>query len=361
MGEEIHKGLWILHRDLADKQHIDRFLDDAKTLGFTDLFVQVRARGEAMYRSEHVKISPLVQDPTFDPLEYVCTKAHEKGLKIHAWFNTYILYSKNTNNSSALVFLSQFPDWIEWDESAISDVDKYHKAKNYKLFEGIYLSPLHPQVNSYLLVLIKELITNYEIDGIHLDYVRFQGSEYGYNPTGMKLFYEKYGVNPRFFMNHSPLCDDPELYPLFRILYDQYRCDAISNLIKEIAYYNKSLQNPVFFSAAVKPSPEKAKNLFYQDWATWIKEGWLDCAIPMNYTTQVNVYRDNLLEIRDILPSQSKHQIWVGNGLWNKSYSDFEKNVILAQSLNFSHYVVFSYNVLKEDKGYYRKIKTIND
>ena len=48
-------------------------------------------------------------------------------------------------------------------------------------WEGIYLSPLHPEVNQYLYSIIKEILDNYKVDGIHFDYIRYQDDIYGYN------------------------------------------------------------------------------------------------------------------------------------------------------------------------------------
>ncbi|RKY51597.1 MAG: hypothetical protein DRP86_00770 [Candidatus Neomarinimicrobiota bacterium] len=359
-GEGIHKGLWVLREDLADQKRIDQFLKNAKTLGFTDLFVQVRSRGDAMYHSKYVETSPMVGNRDFDPLKYVCSEGHKKGLKIHAWFNTYVLYSNRSEDPPDLHLLSIFPEWIEWDENAVSDLDKLKSSGNHHLFEGVYLSPLHPQVNRYLLVLMKELISEYNIDGLHLDYIRYQGPGFGYNPDGMDAFYKKYGVNPRLFMKDAPLWNDSESYKLFKKLYDQYRRDAINKLLKDLSDFNRQLNIPVVLSAAVKPSPAAAKNDFYQDWAEWLKQGWLDYAIPMNYATRDQVYRENLLEIKDMLPSQYTRQVWIGNGIWNQNYPEFEKQAAIAKSLNFPHYVIFSYNVLKADKVYFSRMKIFN-
>ena len=55
-------------------------------------------------------------------------------------------------------------------------------------WEGIYLAPTHPEVNPYLRDVIFEIISNYEINGIHFDYIRYQDDIYGYNPSGLIEF-----------------------------------------------------------------------------------------------------------------------------------------------------------------------------
>ena len=61
---------------------------------------------------------------------------------------------------------------------------------------GVYLSPNHPEVNNYLSLVFKEVIDNYNIDGLHLDYIRFQSDIYGFNKEGIKVFNDRYGFNP---------------------------------------------------------------------------------------------------------------------------------------------------------------------
>jgi hypothetical protein len=80
----------------------------------------------------------------------------------------------------------------------------------------------------------------------------------------------------------------------------------------------------------------------------------------MNYTTREQRYADNLEEIFQTIPPEFHDKIWIGNGIWNQSYQNFEKKTELARSLNFQHYVLFSYNVLKADKNYFESIKIFN-
>ncbi len=355
-----HKGLWVLREDMVSRQRIDTFLEDAEKLGFTDLFVQVRGRGDALYKSKFVEQSAFIADPSFDPLKYVCDEGHKRGLKIHAWFNTYVLYSNKSENPPDLHVLSIFPEWIEWDENTSNDWEKLQNMGNLNNFEGVYLSPLHPQVNRYLLVLLKELISEYNIDGLHLDYVRFQGPVYGYNPEGMKQFYDKYSVNPRLFLNGAPLWRDTQSYRLFRKLYDQYRRDAINELIKELSDYNRKLNLPVVLSAAVKASPVDARNNFYQDWAEWINKGWLDLAIPMNYSTRAKTFEDNIFDIKALVAEEMLSNVWMGIGIWNQSYAEFENKINISVSKDFPNFVIFSYNVIKADKNYSEKIRELN-
>ena len=56
--------------------------------------------------------------------------------------------------------------------------------------EGFFLAPTNPDVNLYLISVISELTQNYQIDGIHYDYIRYHSADYGYNKVGFSIFSE---------------------------------------------------------------------------------------------------------------------------------------------------------------------------
>ena len=89
------------------------------------------------------------------------------------------------------------PDWIDQNNREVLNVDIEIQKKMMSNvgYEGLYLSPNHPKVNSYLLTIIRELIENYELDGIHFDYIRYHDSGYGKNPTAIAYYRKYHGFN----------------------------------------------------------------------------------------------------------------------------------------------------------------------
>src|SRR5512138_3499251 len=81
------RGLWVVRTALVSAQELDRVVDAAAEAGFNALFVQVRGRGDAFYRSSLVPRSPLLepQPDDFDPLARLLARAHARRLKVHAW------------------------------------------------------------------------------------------------------------------------------------------------------------------------------------------------------------------------------------------------------------------------------------
>ncbi|MCK5520870.1 MAG: family 10 glycosylhydrolase, partial [Candidatus Marinimicrobia bacterium] len=222
-------------RDYAtSRDNIDKVLDFCVKHNIDDVYFQIRGRGDAFYKSRFIPMSPRVKEPDFDPLAYICEQAMPRKLKIHAWFNTYILYSNAAMKPEDTHIYTLFPEWTSTDKNGFNDASlSFNKMRN-KNFEGSYLSPVHPKVNQYIYILIREIIDNYTVDGIHLDYIRFQNKNYGFNPVAMDQFKNETGVDPRYYMNTSNNHKKSISDEMFYELYDTYRVDAVNNLIKKI-------------------------------------------------------------------------------------------------------------------------------
>jgi uncharacterized lipoprotein YddW (UPF0748 family) len=131
----------------TQKAELDRILDQLQAAHINLVFLQTRLRGDVIYpseiepRSEHIKAHFATAD--YDPLAYAVEACHQRGLECHAWF---VVYPSGNRK--------------------IYDLTKSHKGES-------YLDPGNPQTTPYLLKLIHEIVSLYDIDGLHLDYVRY--------------------------------------------------------------------------------------------------------------------------------------------------------------------------------------------
>ncbi|MFI3227589.1 MAG: family 10 glycosylhydrolase [Clostridia bacterium] len=158
------------------KNEIDEILDNIKEQKITDVFFQVRPCADAFYYSEIYPTSIYLtgnQDtvPEFDVLEYYTTGCHKRGLKIHAWINPYRI----TKSSDDV--LSDTHIAVTNPELTVLHTDG-----------NLYFDPALDEVTQLILDGVEEIITNYDIDGIHFD-------DYFYPSTTFDdaQSYEKYG------------------------------------------------------------------------------------------------------------------------------------------------------------------------
>ena len=77
------RALWIVRNSIIDRAEIDKALQFAKDHNFNHVFIQVRGRADALYNSQFVVRSPLIDNSKFDPLEYAIQRGHGLNLKVH--------------------------------------------------------------------------------------------------------------------------------------------------------------------------------------------------------------------------------------------------------------------------------------
>tara|TARA_Y100000590_G_scaffold137708_1_gene157696 strand:+ start:516 stop:1640 length:1125 start_codon:yes stop_codon:yes gene_type:complete len=344
--------LWVVRNTLSSEDSIDRMLDFATINRFNNILVQVRGRGDAYYKSNIVPKSHLLKDINFDPLAYLIPKAKEKGINVHAWVNTYILWSSNKRPMQSKHILNTNPDWIDQNTRESLDINQEINKNNIsnKGFEGLYLSPNHPKVNSYLVTIIRELIQNYNLDGIHLDYIRYHDSDYGKNPTAIEYYRKYHGLNA---------LSSSQLSKLELSEWNDYRRKAVTDLVRELRKMIDYLNPNIELTAAVKPNLYEARNRFFQEWDVWLAAGYLDKVLVMNYASNLKEFASNIDIIYDNLPSKYWKRIVMGIATYNQSPSDAINKIKYARVTRFKNISFFSYNVMDQNPEYFRPIKKI--
>lgn len=143
------------------KQQMTTMLDSLALNNFNAINFQVRSRCDAMYRSSYEPwssdlVSTRGLDPGWDPLEWVVEECHKRGIECHAWLNPYRYESVAGQwNGTAGVYRDTNPDWL-------MDV------KNSSGTASI-LNPGIPEVTQRICDIIKEIVQNYDVDGILFD------------------------------------------------------------------------------------------------------------------------------------------------------------------------------------------------
>ncbi len=120
---------------------------------------QVRGRSDAFYQSSYEPWAAELagargKDPGYDPLAFAIEEAHKRGLELHAWVNPFRVTSSGTLSTSDKVWLNA-GQWII----------QYNNAS----FSGQIIDPGYPEAREYVLNVLMEIISNYDIDGIVMD------------------------------------------------------------------------------------------------------------------------------------------------------------------------------------------------
>jgi len=164
---------------VTQKKELLSILDDLQENNFNTVMFQVRARGEMVYDSKIEPMSSLIitggyGDKKFDPLAFVLDECHRRGLECHAWIVTYPLGGdKHVRSLGARSVTKKNPTIT-------------------KKFKGEwFLDPGNPRTDDYLLSIVNEIVTNYDVDGIHFDYIRYPDNRGQFPDDGMYRLHGK--------------------------------------------------------------------------------------------------------------------------------------------------------------------------
>ena len=369
-SKDIDKGnsfnyqcLWVVRDALQSRKSIDDLINFASEKNINDLFVQVRGRGDALYKSQMIPRSQLLPSNEFDPLSYLLQNIKGKGIKVHAWVNVYLIWSNRTMPIDKKHIIYNNEDWVDTIEEWPLDINRQlNRVSRNNEGEGVFLAPNHPEVSNYLVSVFKEIIDNYEIDGLHLDYIRYQDADYGRNPYAIAKFKKDVGrdPNPWFLeMERSNVASQRLIGNLKQ--WNNAKRSSITNLVKEIKELINDTRPNIMLSAAVKPNLYVARERFLQEWDVWLAAGYVDWVVPMNYSPNMSDFSQNISVINDNFPKKYRDKIIMGIALYNQSSVDAAKKIKYSIEEKFVGISVFSYNQMKRNSDYSSLLDKINE
>lgn len=343
------RALWVVRDHIISKEKIDQVLIFAEENNYNHLFVQIRGRGDAYYKSRLVPRSHLLAKTKFDPLKYILKKAQGSPIKIHAWLNLYYLWSSPMIPSQPNHLLLSHPGWMDTKnpdpiniDFTLAEMRKNRQSNG----EGFYLSPTHPEVDAHLQNVLTELLQNYNLDGIHFDYIRYHDLHWGMNPIGLK-----------YFLNYNRSMPGlPSLELKEKPSFAEFKRSAITGFISKASTRIKAYQPDCIISAAVKPNLYSARNTFGQEWDVWLAGGYIDWAVPMNYTMDLSKFDKNIQIMKENLPEKYLDRVIMGIATYNQNAENAGKKIYHSGKNDFSGISIFSYTVFKDEPSYANKL-----
>jgi uncharacterized lipoprotein YddW (UPF0748 family) len=329
------RAIWVTRWDYKTASDIATIMANCRAAGFNTVLFQVRGNGTVFYRS---KIEPWAdelggRDPGFDPLAVACREAQRRGLSLHAWVNVMPGWrgTKPPRNHQQLYWTH--PEWF-WRDAA---------GRRQPLGWYNSLNPCYPEVRRYLVAVCREIVENYRVDGLHLDYIRFPNEwhksylpsprvpDYPRDARTLTLFRRATGHTPRSAPHR----------------WNVWRTEQVTQLVRDIKAMITRVNRAARLSAAVGPSPEEAKRKHFQDSRRWLAEGLLDAVYPMNYAGDMKTFARRL---RTWSTPGLRVPIIVG-----VMFDGRDASTVLAQiqraSRHTPHFAAFAYNSLFERRA----------
>ena len=248
----------------AQQRDVCDILDRLQDANFNTVFLQVRMRGDVIWRSAIEPASKTFSGkygmmPGYDPLAFVVDECHKRGMECHAWFVTFPLGTdKSVKEQGKLSVVRRQPKLC-----------KRHNGE-------WYLDPGVPGTSDYVLSLVKELVNGYDIDGIHFDYIRYPEQAKSFPD---KNLYNKYGKK-------RPLAE--------------WRRENINKMVYRIYDWVKSVKPWIQVSSSplgkynrierVPNAGWTAYESVFQDPKMWMQNGKQDMIVPMMYYLHDNFF-----------------------------------------------------------------------
>ncbi len=175
------RGVWVDRWTFSDEADVRAIMVNSAAAGFNTVFFQVRGNADAYYQSSHEPwakglTGTLGRDPGWDPLAVAVEAGHANGLEVHAYINAFPFWAGTTPpaESTPRHALLEHPDWLVADGSGTP------MALNSSY---VWMSPANPEVQERLADVAADIGNRYDVDGIHLDLVRYPGAAYSHDDT----------------------------------------------------------------------------------------------------------------------------------------------------------------------------------
>ena len=302
------KGTWVRPTETTPHQ-IEKTVERMKDAGITDIFLETYYHGKTIYPSKHLKNNGVINQKEefvgFDPLEIWINEAHKRNMKLHIWFECFYIGNDNPQTTPNHI-LNVYP---LWSNKRLMNHDSTVPVSSLSEHNGYFLDPANVQVQTFILGIIEEIITNYKPDGINLDYIRYPQTvdpsfsnyaqmNWGYTKAARDEFKAMYGLDP---INIKYGTDDWELWSL-------YRQNQITELITSVRKLTR--EKNILLTAVIFPDLKKSISTKQQNWKTWSMNNYIDGVTPLILTGDKNTAE---LLLKDVINNTSNYtQIYPG-------------------------------------------------
>jgi uncharacterized lipoprotein YddW (UPF0748 family) len=358
------RGLWVQRTALTSPESIAAMVHAAAAGGFNTLLVQVRGRGEAFYRSAvEPRSTDLDRQPIdFDPLATVIRLARPAGLSVHAWVNVNLVASGTTLPRSRDHVVAQHPDWLmvpktlsatlrkagAWSPAYLGALARWTRSQTDQV-EGLYVSPVTASARAYTTSVVGELASKYELDGIHLDYIRYPSAEFDFSDAAMTAFRNAAsGAEPRAErerLDRAAVANPAAWAEARPGAWAAFHRDRLTLLAVAIQSAVRAARPGIVLSAAVVGASAEARESRYQDWLSWAKAGHIDVVCPMLYSQNADQFATVTADIRSALGTTP---FWAGIGAYRLPVDGTIERVRLARRANADGVLLFSYGQLAD-------------
>ncbi|MCD6564534.1 MAG: family 10 glycosylhydrolase [Bacteroidales bacterium] len=197
----------------------------------------------------------------WDFLEVLLEEAHKRNIKVHSIFCP-------GQRVKIEGVIKENPEWLI-------------RGMKGEIYPNLNIA--NPGVKKYLISQVSEAL-KYDIDGIHLDYIRFPVNQrFSYDKATCEAFKKEFG--------DSPLDVHQDCGSMVWCEWIKWNAEHVTTLVREIKKTIEQSGKNIVLGADVFPNHRSAEILIAQNWAQWAEEGIIDFVCPMLYTNDLELFR----------------------------------------------------------------------
>ncbi|MBN1151034.1 family 10 glycosylhydrolase [candidate division WOR-3 bacterium] len=258
------KAVWLPGDFLHEVHESSDFFNTSENLN--TVILQVVKNGKAYYPST---VIPTHENMDYDHLDLAIAEFKARGFKVYLWMNTLLAYSGYTLPDDPGHVLDLHPEWSVLDlanfrtNNALIPLDSLLEEG----YEGIYLDPSNPQVVSFAVSIARELVSNYNADGIIFDFVRYPSEDFPANffvtsaEMDIQDLFESSPQEPSVLLNQ---------WQAYRYVSgNSSRIENIDSIIFSLVKTVKNLKPDMVTAATSFPDVNQTSLSLGQNWLHW--------------------------------------------------------------------------------------------
>jgi uncharacterized lipoprotein YddW (UPF0748 family) len=266
------KSIWMHPADLDEsRDRLKQVFSKLAKHGFSKVFLFVKnSDGTVIFRTRNPEIRSTMFSTGEDILKNAIMVAHDLNVEVHP---TFVVFCEGNWKGWGMpsepgVWLSKNPSLVQYDRKGIPIMR--------------WADPAKTEVRRHEAELMLEVVKNYDVDGIQLDYIRYPEEAEGcFCDHCRKTFRELHGIDPKDITQPDQNMSK----------WVQWRALNITSFVEELRLELRREEASVKLSAAVFKDYPRCLVTVAQDWPLWVKKGFLDFICPMTYEYDSKVAR----------------------------------------------------------------------
>lgn len=262
--------------------------DKLRQAGVNVVYFETNNAGFCTYPT---KVS--VQNPEivgWDPLATAIKEARKRGMEIHAWIWTFAV--GNLRHNPIVNKEHDYPGPVLSSKDFSWALARSNGALLPNNQPEFWIDPANSEGREFVKSLASEIVTNYPVDGLQFDYIRYpfngKGTEMGFDWAGRMRFERETGLN-------LDKLDDET-----RQVWQAWKIAQVSSFVQETSQILRKIRPGLRISAAVYATPRRLRSgNIQQEWETWVANGWVDTLNPMTYVPSAKELAINAGYVRE--------------------------------------------------------------